>query len=121
MNYRKGVIVLKKFFEGRNVWTLAMFAVFGLMAFFAAGEAMAIAPPAAPAAGAPGAFGYDIYDVFVNSILNGPIGYVGGAAAVAYGGMLVAQGAYPLGVPAVLGGVIVLKADSITQTLGMMI
>ena len=112
---------MKNIFKCRNVWTLAMLAVFGLMTFFTAGEAMAIAPPAAPAAGAPGAFGYDIYDLFVNSILNGPIGYVGGAAGIAYGGVVVAHGHYPLGVPVVLGGVIMLKADAITQTLGMMI
>ena len=112
---------MNSIFKNWNVWTLALLLAVGVLAVMGAGEAMAIAPPAAPVGGAPGAFGYDIYDVFVNQILNGPIGYVGGAAAIAYGGILVAQGTYVLGAPAVLGGVIVLKADSITQTLGMMI
>jgi len=107
--------MIKRFFAARNLWTMALCLMVCSMAVFMAVDAMAITAPAA------GSFAYDVYDVFVNQMLLGPIGFVGGAAAVTYGGLVTAQGNYPLGVPAILGGVIILKADAITQTLGMMV
>jgi hypothetical protein len=101
--------------DKKGIWKLTVcFMVVGF-SMLLANDAMAITSPAA------GSFAYDVYDTFVNGILNGPIGFVGGAAAVTYGGAVTAQGNYPMGVPAVLGGVIILKADAITQTLGMLV
>jgi len=101
--------------DTKSAWKLTLcFIVFGF-SMMVANQAMAVTTPVA------GSFAYDIYNTFVNNILNGPIGFVAGAAAVAYGGVVTAQGNYPLGIPAVLGGVVILKADSITQSLGMLI
>ena len=62
---------------------------FGL-GFIAAGATLLIAGTASafipvPAAGS---FAFDIYDVAVNQVLNGPIGFTGGVAAMAMGGMM---------------------------------
>ena len=107
--------MLKKLFKDTGSFAkLAVgFMVFGLVVMLA-NDASAITAPVA------GSFAYDVYTAF-DSILNGPIGFVGGAAAVAYGGVVTAQGDYPLGIPAVLGGVVILKATAITQTLGMLV
>ncbi len=75
----------------------------------------AIATPAA------GSFAYDIYDLFINQILKGPIGFVAGAATVVYGGAVTAQGNYYAGIPALIGGLGLLKADTIVSSFGALI
>ena len=78
-----------------------------------AGTASAFIP--VPAAGS---FAFDIYDVAVNQILNGPIGFTGGAAAMVMGGMMAIQQKIALAVPCLLGGALLMTADTMTQTLG---
>jgi len=78
-------------------------------------EAFAVAVPGA------GSFAYDIYDIAVVKILGGPIGFVAGVGAVAYGGVQAWTGNMWTAIPAVLGGAVVLKAEAITTTLGAMI
>ena len=79
--------------------------------------------PAAHAITAPatGSFAYSVYDVGVNDILKGPIGFVGGVAAIVYGAVAAIQGKVMAAVPSILGGAVMLKADSIVSTLGAIV
>jgi hypothetical protein len=64
-------------------------------------------------------FGGDIYDIAVNKILKGPIGTVAGIAAICIGAVSAIKGQYMAAIPAALGGVALLKADSILQSMGL--
>jgi hypothetical protein len=79
-------------------------------------EALAITAPVAGSS-----FAYDIYDIGVNSILKGPIGFVGGVGAIVFGAIQAIRGQILEAVPAILGGAALLKADSIVQTLGCIV
>ncbi len=70
---------------------------------------------------ATGSFAYDVYNIGVNSILKGPIGFVGGVATIVLGAIMAIQGKIMGAVPAVLGGAAMLKADSIVTSLGAII
>lgn len=54
----------------------------GVVSLFLAFTASALTAPAADD------FAYQIYDIAVNDMLNGPIGFVAGVAAIAGGGFL---------------------------------
>lgn len=90
---------------------------------YAASFALVVFSGMADAATVPGAgeFGYDVYDIAVNKIVQGPIGFVAGVMSIAYGGVETVRGNVWIGIPAAIGGAVVLKADSITQTLGAII
>ena len=79
--------------------------------------------PVAHAITAPqqGTFAYSVYDVGVNDILKGPIGFVGGAAAIVYGAIMAVQGRIMGAIPAILGGAVMLKADAIVSSLGAIV
>jgi hypothetical protein len=64
-------------------------------------------------------FGGDIYDIAVNKILKGPIGTVAGIAAICIGAVSAIKGQYMAAIPAALGGVALLKADSILHSMGL--
>jgi outer membrane receptor protein involved in Fe transport len=66
-----------------------------------------------------GTFAYDLYDIAVNKILKGPVGYVGGIAAMVIGAISLITGRVLTAVPAVLGGAALLKADTLIQGLGL--
>ena len=80
-----------------------------------AGAAWAITAPAATS------FAYDVYDIGVNQIVNGPIGFVGGVAAMAAGAIMAIQQKILGAVPCILGGGVLLNADSLVTSLGMMV
>ena len=68
-----------------------------------------------------GSFAYDLYDIAVNDILKGPIGFVAGIGFIV---MCVFAVARQMVLPAILclfAGIILIKADSIVQTLGCII
>lgn len=67
----------------------------------------------------PGSFAYDIYHIGVVQIANGPIGFVGGVAAVAIGAISAITGKIMMAIPAVLGGAALLNADGIVASMGM--
>lgn len=77
--------------------------------------ASAITAPAA------GSFAYDVYDIGVNKILKGPIGFIGGVSAIVIGAIAAIRAQIMLAIPAILGGAVILKADTITTSLGMTI
>jgi len=73
---------------------------------------------AAPAAGSTA---YDVYDIFVNQILQGPIGFAASVALIAFGiYMAVAQGAFGVAIMSIIGGGILYRADTIVTSLGCM-
>jgi len=92
---------------------ITMFTVVFMLAL--AGLAVAFTAPAQ------GDFAYDIYDVAINKILAGPIGFVGGVAAIVLGALAVIRAQLMVGIGAILGGVFMLKADSIITSLGALI
>lgn len=77
--------------------------------------AMAITAPAS------GGFMYDVYDIGVNKILKGAPGFVIGCGAIGWGGSLLFKSQVVPAVMSILGGGIMLKADSIVGTLGLLI
>ena len=74
----------------------------------------AISPPSS------GTFAYDLYDLAVNKILKGPIGYVGGIAAMVIGAISLISGRILTAVPCILGGAALLKADTLIQGIGLL-
>ena len=94
-----------------------MFAVCAVAMFFVfyAQNAMAFTTPSS------GSFAYDLYDIAVNDILKGPIGFVAGVGFIV---LCVFSIARQMVLPAILclfAGIILIKADSIVQTLGCVI
>ena len=68
-----------------------------------------------------GTFAYTVYDVGVEKILKGPIGFVGGIAAIVYGAVAAIQGKVMAAIPAVVGGAVMLESDSIVSSLGALV
>ena len=94
-----------------------MIAVCAVAMFFIfyAQNAMAFTTPSS------GSFAYDLYDIAVNDILKGPIGFVAGVGFIV---LCVFSIARQMVLPAILclfAGIILIKADSIVQTLGCVI
>lgn len=95
----------------RNKTTVALATVYILLG--SARVALAITAPAS------GTFAYDVYDIGVNKILNGPIGFVAGVGAMAIGAVSAVQQKIFAAVPAILGGAVLLNADNLVTSLGM--
>ena len=70
---------------------------------------------------AAGSFAYDIYDVGVVKILQGPIGFVAGVAAVVLGAISAIIGRIMLAIPAILGGAALITAPTIVTSMGAII
>jgi len=70
----------------------------------------------APAAGT---FAYTVYDVAINQMLNGAVGFVAGVGAMALGAVMAIQQKVMLAIPAILGGAVLLNAESLVTTLGL--
>jgi hypothetical protein len=70
----------------------------------------------APAAGT---FAYTVYDVAVTQMLNGAIGFVAGVGAMAMGAVMAIQQKVMLALPCILGGAVLLNAESLVTTLGL--
>ena len=105
---------MSKHLDNREM-VFALIAVQGFLILCRCGEAIAITAPST------GSFAYDIYDIGVNSILKGPIGFIGGVGAIVFGAIQAIRGQILEAVPAILGGAALLKADSIVQTLGCIV
>ena len=93
-----------------QVATLALLAVLLIVPF-----AHAVVAPAV------GSFAYDVYDVGVNQILKGPIGFMAGVVAVVFGAYMAIQSQVMYALPAILGGAVLLKADTVVTSLGALI
>jgi len=75
---------------------------------------MAIVAPAT------GTFGYDIYDLVVNDILNGAIGFVGGVLVIVWGASRLMQ-SWMIAVLTIIAGSVIIEADAVVASLGMML
>ncbi|MBL0700131.1 MAG: hypothetical protein JJV92_04550 [Desulfosarcina sp.] len=105
--------IIKIFSDPGKSRKISLFVVGSGATVLAAGTASAFIPT--PAAGS---FAYDVYDVAVNQLLNGPIGFTAGVGAMAFGGAMAIQQKIALAIPCILGGALVMTADTMTQTLG---
>ena len=105
--------MIKNFFKKVNK-KKALIATGIVTAAAASSSALAITGPA------PGAFGYDLYDVAVNDMIQGAPGFVGGLAGVVVSASKLSQNWLYAGL-GVLGSTAVLKADTITTSLGYLI
>jgi len=66
-----------------------------------------------------GTFAYTVYDVAINQMLNGAVGFVAGVGAMALGAVMAIQQKVMLAIPAILGGAVLLNAESLVTTLGL--
>ena len=84
---------------------------------------MAAVAPDAFAITAPtdGSFAYDVYDIAINEILKGPVGFVCGVGAIAFGAFSAIRSQIFPAVSATLGGGALIKSDAIVTSLGMLI
>jgi hypothetical protein len=94
---------------------LILFMIISLSVLMLQSIAIAIVAPAA------GTFAYDVYDVAVLKMLQGPIGFVGGVAAMIIGAVLAIQGKIMGAIPSICGGAVLLKADALVTSLGAII
>ena len=74
----------------------------------------------ATSAPAAGTFAYDIYDSVVAKILQGPIGFTSGVAAMVFGAIAAIRGQFMAALPPIVGGAMLLKAEAITTSLGVL-
>ncbi len=86
-----------------------------ILLFFCAGPVLAITAP--PTTG----FAYTMYDIVVIKMLQGAIGFISGLALVIWGASMLPRGAYLPAAFTVAAGGMVIKADTIVTSLGMMI
>ena len=71
----------------------------------------------APAAGS---FAYDLYDVAVNDIVKGAPGFVGGVFGVAYSATKFSTD-WKIATAGILASTMIIKADTVTTTLGALV
>ena len=82
---------------------------------FCAGPVLAIIAPATTG------FAYTMYDIVVVKMLQGAIGFISGLALVIFGASMLPRGAYLPAAFTVAAGGMVIKADTIVTSLGLMI
>lgn len=78
-------------------------------------------PALAVTAPATGSFAYSVYDIAVVKILQGPIGFVAGLAGIVFAAVLAVKAMILPAVLAILGAGVLIKADAIVASLGMLI
>ncbi len=84
------------------------------VALMTAPNAFAIVAPAA------GSFAFDLYDVGINDILLGAPGFVGAVIIMVVSAVNLTRN-WVLSIAGLLGGVILINADTITASMGMLI
>ena len=92
--------------------TAVTFAI--LAAFIFTTSVQAIVAPA------PASFAYDLYDVAINDILTGAPGFVGGVLIMVMAGLNLTRN-WVVAVAGLLGGTILINADTITASMGYLI
>lgn len=88
--------------------------LFSLMTFIAASRAAAFTAPTGT-----DEFAYDVYDIAITKILQGPIGFVAGVGCMVAGAAAAIVQKLALAALAILGGAVLLNADSMVESLGM--
>jgi len=88
---------------------------------FALVVGLVIAPSAfAITAPAAGSFAYDLYNVAVNDVLLGAPGFVGAVIIMVVSAVNLTRN-WVLSIAGLLGGVILINADTITASMGMIV
>ena len=105
--------LIVKSLKRRDVLCRIVPAVLGVMFFIIIGDAEAITAPKA------GALAYDLYDVGVNKLLKGPVGFIGGMLGIVVAATHLSKNWIPASL-GILGSTALLKADSITTSLGLL-
>jgi len=82
---------------------------------------VSVVPAMAITAPTTGSFLYDVYDIGIDKILKGPAGFVTGVAAMAIGAWSLVRTQLMVAIPAIIGGGLFLKADSLVTSLGALI
>ncbi len=88
--------------------------VASLLSLVIAPSAFAIVAPAA------GSFAFDLYDVAVNDVLLGAPGFVGAVIIMVVSAVNLTRN-WVLSIAGLLGGVILINADAITASMGMIV
>ena len=88
--------------------------VASLLSLVIAPSAFAIVAPAA------GSFAFDLYDVAVNDVLLGAPGFVGAVIIIVVSAVNLTRN-WVLSIAGLLGGVILINADAITASMGMIV
>jgi len=104
---------LELMFNPKVTMAVAIALMAGGAVLVSANMASAITAPAA------GSFAYDVYDIAVNEMVKGPIGYIGGLGAMVWGAFSAIQQKLGMAACSILGGGALIKADTITQSLGL--
>lgn len=88
--------------------------VASILSLVIAPSAFAIVAPAA------GSFAFDLYDVAVNDVLLGAPGFVGAVIIMVVSAVNLTRN-WVLSIAGLLGGVILINADAITASMGMLV
>jgi len=107
-------VLLKLMFSPKVATAVGIALMAGGAILVSANIASAISAPAS------GSFAYDVYDIAVNDMVKGPIGYIAGLGAMVWGAFSAIQQKLGMAVTSILGGGALIKADAITQSLGLM-
>lgn len=99
----------------RKIIRISVFMLAATFVLTLTSSAHAVTAPSA------GTFLYDVYDIAVNKILKGAPGFVIGCGAMAWGGSHLFKAAIVPAALSFLAGGVILKSDSITQTLGALV
>jgi hypothetical protein len=95
----------------KNIKLISFLSVMFVMA---AGAAMAMGVPT-------DGFAQQLYDTAVTDMLGGPIGFTAGVAAMVLGAVTAMQQKLMASVAPILGGVFLMNADGIVESLGALI
>ena len=101
----------KKGFELKKIVVPAL--MVGVASLAVAPDVFAITTPS-------GGFAQSVYDVVVTDMLQGPVGFVAGVGAIAFGAYSAVTSRILPAISAIGGGAILLKADSIVGSMGML-
>ena len=82
---------------------------------------LAASQASAMGAGATTGFASEVYDIVVTKILQGPIGFVAGVAAVVYGALNAVKAQFLPAAAAIIGGGVLIKSDALVSSMGMMV
>ena len=107
-------VLLKLMFSPKVAMAAGIALMAGGAVLISANIASAITAPAS------GSFAYDVYDIAVNDMIKGPIGYIAGLGAMVWGAFSAIQQKLGMAAASILGGGAIVKADAITESLGLM-
>ena len=110
---RNKITVIMEFVKRKDFVNKVLPLALGVLAFMIIGDVYAITAPDNKA------LAYDLYDVGVNKLLKGPVGFIGGMLGIVVAASQLSKNWIPASL-GILGSTALLKADSITTSLGLL-